>query len=417
MAISIDWATKVINVPKADTTLVQASPIEIRELNLNGFRLALKDLEDNAEGMVFLDTHSHNGEVLLGGIIYARVLEIINGYTVTFEDGAYALNLVGANSNVGDVINFNQVSVRTANAAGLISNAAIEFSSFDGGVTIDIANITGQAGPGAIFPAGTRQKPCINLTDAALIATTRGFSQVTVIGNITLDATASWERFQFIGESPLKTTITIESAANVVNCEVYDSLVTGVLDGNTHIERCVLSDLDFVDGYIFRCALGPGIITLGTGTVANIFSCYSTVPGSLTPTINMNATGILALRDYYGGILLKNYSGTGSHSIDLSAGQVKLDTATITSGTFVVRGKGKLVDENGVRILSGTWNGGVTIINETSDVANYLIEELHKIGGLDKNNPMVVTQTTRTAGSITLELVGDGETITTVTRQ
>tara|TARA_R110000822_G_scaffold73853_15_gene177646 strand:- start:3352 stop:4605 length:1254 start_codon:yes stop_codon:yes gene_type:complete len=416
MAISIDWATKVINVPKVDTTLVQASPIEIRELNLNGFRLALKDLEDDAEGMTFVDTHKHNGEVLLGGIIYARVLEIINGYTVTFEDGAYALNLVGANSNVGDVINFNQVSVRTANAAGLISNAAIEFSSFNGGVIVDIDNITGQAGPGTIFPAGTRQRPCLDLADAALIASTRGFSQVTVIGNATLDGTSTWTRFQFIGESPLKTTLSIEIPANVLNCEVYNCLVTGTLDGNTHIEDCVLSDLNFVDGYIYKCALGPGVIKLGTSVTSNIFSCYSTVPGTGSPTIDMNETGILALRDYYGSILLKNYIGNGSHSVDLSAGEVKLDTATITSGTFVIRGSGKLTDENGVRILSGLWNGGVTIINETSDVVNYLVEELHQLQGLDKDNPMVVTPTTITSGNITLNLTGDGTNITTITR-
>ena len=119
MAISINWPTGVISVPKADMTLVQSTPIEIRELNINTFRLTLKDLEDDEEGMPFPRTHNHNTIVTVGGVTLARVVEIINGYTVTFENGAYAVNLVGANSNISDVVNLNTVSVRASNSAGL----------------------------------------------------------------------------------------------------------------------------------------------------------------------------------------------------------------------------------------------------------------------------------------------------------
>ena len=111
MAISVDWPTGVITVPKADTTLIQSTPTEIRQLNLDTFRLTLKDLEDDPAGMPWPNTHNHNTSVTVGGVVLARVVEIINGYTVTFEDGQYAVNLVGANSNVGDVVNVNLVSV------------------------------------------------------------------------------------------------------------------------------------------------------------------------------------------------------------------------------------------------------------------------------------------------------------------
>lgn len=134
MAISIDWKTKVITVPKADLVSVQTVPTEILQLDLNVFRLALKDLEDNNQGITFLDTHSHNPPVSVGGVELARVLEIINGYTVTFEDGQYAVNLTGANSNVGDVVNVNQVSVRSANSAGLVeifTNTGISLTEAD----------------------------------------------------------------------------------------------------------------------------------------------------------------------------------------------------------------------------------------------------------------------------------------------
>lgn len=119
MAISINWSTKVINIPQADLTLVSGT---VYEYDVNAFRLELKDVEDG-EGMPFLDTHRHNTEIVISGVTYARTLEIINGYTVTFEDGQYSVNLFGANNNVLDVLNRNQVSVSVQNSAGLVGGA------------------------------------------------------------------------------------------------------------------------------------------------------------------------------------------------------------------------------------------------------------------------------------------------------
>lgn len=118
MAISINWGTKVITVPQSDLTPLGGS---LYELNVDTFRMSLKDLEDDVEGMTFPDTHQHNTEVELGGVTYARFVEIINGYTITFEDGQYAVNLVGANNNILDVANVNSVSLRSSNSAGLVT--------------------------------------------------------------------------------------------------------------------------------------------------------------------------------------------------------------------------------------------------------------------------------------------------------
>lgn len=124
MAISIDPLTFVIFVPKADMTLVQSSPTEIRELDLNTFRLNLKAYEAAVYGIYLYKTHNHNTEVTLGSLTFARVIEILAPYTVTFEDGQYAVNLVNANSNVSDKTNVNQVSVRSSNSAGLVASTA-----------------------------------------------------------------------------------------------------------------------------------------------------------------------------------------------------------------------------------------------------------------------------------------------------
>ena len=118
MAISINWATKVINIPQADLTDLGGG---IYELNVNAFRLNLRDIEDDENGIPFQYTHNHNTQVTLGGLTLARVVEIIAPYTITFEDGQYAVNLVGANNNIADRTNVNQVSVRSSNSAGMIA--------------------------------------------------------------------------------------------------------------------------------------------------------------------------------------------------------------------------------------------------------------------------------------------------------
>ena len=46
-----------------------------------------------------------------------------------------------------------------------------------------------------------------------------------------------------------------------------------------------------------------------------------------------------------------------------------------------------------------------------------LVDELHKIQGLDASNPMSITQTQRVSADIALEIGGDGETISTITRR
>jgi hypothetical protein len=118
MAISINWSTKIISVPKSYLTLVSGS---VYELDTDQFRLDLKALEDDEVGIPHLDTHRHNTEVVLAGVTYSRFIEFINGYTITFEDDQYAVNLVGSNNNISDVTNVNQVSVRSQNSAGLIT--------------------------------------------------------------------------------------------------------------------------------------------------------------------------------------------------------------------------------------------------------------------------------------------------------
>ena len=117
MPITITWSTHTINVPQDYLTPISGT---LYELDVDAFRLALKDIEDSEEGMPHPTTHSHNTEVSLGGVTYARTVEILYPYTVTFQNGQYRVRLAGANNNIADVANLNQVSILSMNAAGLI---------------------------------------------------------------------------------------------------------------------------------------------------------------------------------------------------------------------------------------------------------------------------------------------------------
>lgn len=124
MATSIEWGTKIISVLQADLTHISG---DLYEMDTAAFRLELKDLEDDDEGMPFPDTHIHNVPVTVAGVTYARTIEIINGYSITFEDtgSPYTVRLVGSNNNIFDVENgilnpTDGVTVVATNSAGYI---------------------------------------------------------------------------------------------------------------------------------------------------------------------------------------------------------------------------------------------------------------------------------------------------------
>jgi hypothetical protein len=337
-------------------TLVQSTPVEIYELQLDGFRLTLKDLEDDFEGMPWTKTHNHNTEVTLGGLTFARVIEILAPYTVTFEDGQYAVNLVGANSNVGDVVNVNQVSVRSQNSAGLISNPAIEFASFEGFVTIDVLSDFS----GTSYPVGTRRQPVNNLADAKQIASFRGLDAINILGDITITSTQNIDDFTMIGDGPGKTVIIVDAGASTLNTNFTDCELSGTLYGPKSFDNVHFGTLSIDspggtgESTATRCGF-EGNITL-TSTVDGNFGfidCFSLIPGTATPSFDFGGADVnVSVRRYTGGMTILNYSHVSGPvtSIDMTSGNIIIDS-TCTTGTIVVRGISKLTDNgNGTTV-------------------------------------------------------------------
>lgn len=118
MAYSVNWATKVVTIPKVDLTVASLSP-EIYTLDLIAFWAAIHDIQDGP-GMPYRDIMRSNAPVSLSGVTYARSVEVINGYRIEFEDGEYQVNLTNANNNILDTRVQNNVSVNASNSAGLV---------------------------------------------------------------------------------------------------------------------------------------------------------------------------------------------------------------------------------------------------------------------------------------------------------
>ena len=120
MAITLNHSTLVFTVPQSDLTPLGGT---LYELNTETkLRADINALMDNENEIALTTPIRHNTEVVLAGVTYARTIEFINGYTITFstEVAPYRVNLVGSNNNVTDVLNLTDASVIPSNSAGLI---------------------------------------------------------------------------------------------------------------------------------------------------------------------------------------------------------------------------------------------------------------------------------------------------------
>lgn len=362
MATTVDWATKVISIPRADLFLVQASP-EIRQLDVDTFRLDLKALEASAEGMPYILTHNHNAGVTVAGTPLARVVEIVNGYTVTFEDGQYRVILVGANNNILDVATLNQVSIAPTNSAGLQDLNSLQAASFIGEVALDITSVNSGTG----FPVGTREFPVNNVADAISIAEDRGLRTVVVLSDMSLASGDFSDGYTFRGDSPVVLALTLASATNITNCNFRTLTIDGTLDGGNSIIDCTVGDIEFFNGEIQTSAL-TGTITLGGGVQAEIINCWSGLSESVGQYahIDMGGTGQdLVVRGFSGVVHIDNCTDAAvNSSFDMLSGGVVFDS-DVSAGNFIVRGNASVVDSS---------TGTAVINDQTINAANEATE-------------------------------------------
>jgi hypothetical protein len=355
--ISIDWLTKIIFIPKSYTQFVSSGLFEIRQLDIDQFRLDLRTLEAEFPGIVNERTHTHNTTVEVGGVTLARVVTIVNNYTITFEDGPYAVNLNGANSNIADVTNLNQVQIRSANSAGLTFSDEINNQSYQSRVWI---NKFGLGLPGIQFPRGTPTSPVDNWDDALSIATIRNFDSYNLDGILNFSGTTvvtsggttitpiNLTNTQWYGASPTVSEIRIETTPLYTPGTTFNRMnINGLLSGNTTFNDCAI-EVDGFQGIANNCGLN-GNIGIASGDNLNVTfrDCFSLVAGTTTPNIDFSqlSNSGASFRGYNGGLQINNFGQGNNLSLDISTGNVVLDSSC-TGGTIVVRGLANLIDNS-----------------------------------------------------------------------
>jgi hypothetical protein len=144
MAISVNWQTRVIDIPQADLVLLSGSRYDFPLVSY--FKTQARLAEASEEGIVFDQIVNYVPPFDLGDTILAPAVQIINGYTCTFEDGMWAAVFSEANTNIQNETNVNQVSIRPNNSTGLalgvkqqeqLIRDAMQLNATDGEQSVD----------------------------------------------------------------------------------------------------------------------------------------------------------------------------------------------------------------------------------------------------------------------------------------
>jgi hypothetical protein len=401
LSITIDWVNKIINVPKSYTSLIQLTPFEIRELDIDSFRLDLKSLEDDPEGMPWVRTHIHTAPVNVGGAVLARVVEIINDYTITFEDGQYAVNIVGGNSNIGDVVNVNQVSVRSANSAGLTFSKEIQDQSY-ADTRIWINTLTGASGEA--YPLGTPGSPVNNYSDAFSILSNRSLARrFHLTGDITSLPSDDFSSTDWVGLSKNLSVIRIVGGTDITNSKFKEVSITGELSDNHVIEDSIVYDVVDFNGDVFNSGL-RGIISFPTGASSRTYTfsdCYSMDTGASALILNCNGASDLNVqfRKHSGETVIINYTDASNNmTFDMTDGELTIDSSC-TAGVIVVRGTGAVNDNSAgttvVKHVAPEWteaekNATVMAISSIADTVALLQKYQENRSVIDTTNNTLI---------------------------
>ncbi len=340
--ITITWPTKIIYVPQSFLSLISGSRYKF---DLDDFRLALKDLEDSEEGMGSERTHNHVAPISVGAVTLARVVEIINGYTITFEDGNYSAEFDGANTNAADVVNVNQVSVRPNNSAGLTYSSIQEDLAYNGKVCLDVSG-SSKAKSGLGNYVGTRPIPSDNLEDAMTISENFNISEIALAGTLTLDQNTTGYAFSNNGNGKVDLNGQPATVTRFIDLKVW-----GTQNFTGLYFDCRLTNIQGLSGVYQDCKFLDSIPMLVAQGQTNFFNCKDQTEGDASVVLDLsNGTDAdpikLDIKDFTGKITLRNSTSVNNKiSVAVMAGHVILDSNN-TAGTFCVGGVVDLQDSS-----------------------------------------------------------------------
>ena len=278
MTIRTDLVVDWYSSPRIITVLAPSTEITMQDL-VDTCRILESD-SNTIDNLHLLDAA---GKENLGGGVKVGITVTLNNAKIAFEarsgptyvqcnisgGNLVALDDLGATISAIEPTAFTQVVLANSSSATLTEQEALQYSSFNGGVSYDSTSPYS----GTEFPVGTPQQPVNNVYDAYDIALERGFTVGYILSDLTLPTDLPLSGFTFIGSGKDRTLITIPDAATASECTYIDAEITGYLDGNNTLRDCLVNNLNYIKGYIEGCVLSPGTITLAGSDVAHFLDC------------------------------------------------------------------------------------------------------------------------------------------------
>lgn len=242
-----------------------------------------------------------------------------------------------------------EISVSNLTDSTIAQLPEIEYSSFGGGVWIDVV----YGSSGTAFPLGTPKSPVDNITDALSIAVYRGFKKIFIRGDFTFSSGIYVVGYEFYGEGMQKSTFTFETGSVTALCFMKDAIVTGDIIGVVGFENCHISNIGSTysipssQTITAKSCLIDGSLTLPSaysGTL-KVLDCWSNTPGAAMPGLDLGGSyANVLVRNYSGDIQLKNCTNSNCYiEMDFISGHLTLDSS-VTAGSFILRGAATLTN-------------------------------------------------------------------------
>lgn len=250
---------------------------------------------------------------------------------------------------------------------------------------------------------GYQQSPFNNWTDAVDEAEATGLLTLNVLADAVVDRQLKNFVINGVGNPTIDLNNQIFDGTLFERCTL-----TGTLQGAVNATECSIFNITNIAGvYLTVAAAGTLEVSPGANLlISRIAPLVAAQPWTLS--MNSGQASTAAVHNISGGVIVTNMDDAGDVlHLHFSQGELTIDSSC-TAGTLLVTGDVEVID-NGA---------GVSVDVSAANQPAYT-REVWQMHGLEEGNPMTVTPTSRQTqgGEIDQVITGDGENISTVTRQ
>jgi hypothetical protein len=362
---------RIITIPATDgpeidiqSLVTQIRIWEATQVNMSYPRLLSASGKEDLGGsvMVGITAKLENAKVMFEARLTPTICKVSGGNLVAVDINGATMYPLAYSDNV-------MATITASSSTTLQEMSAIQYSSFNGGVTIDVVNGI----PGTAYPIGTAETPSSNFAQAKEIALSRGFKKFFIIGDYAFITGEAMGGLIFIGESKSLTHLAFDACM----CE-GTQLEKATLSGGMG-EDCNLTVIDCQLGYELlgltnlsgeiKDSVLKGDISLHAVGSTMFINCVDGFPGAATPIIRVGTATSVSFNQYSGGLTLMDLDHAANISVYLAAGRLIVDSS-VEDGTILVKGVGICVNNS-----TGTTEVDVTGLIGMSTISKAVWDE------------------------------------------